>query len=258
MPKGSNIRPYALLAQYYDRFFDFHLTFYRRARREILAELLPQVRSACDLACGTGTTALELARQGIRVFAVDLSPAMCRLTRRKAQDAGEPVIVIRGDMRTFRLPERVGLVTSEFDALNHVPRKSDLSRVARAVARALEPGGYFYFDVNNRVHLEENWPGTWWVEKRGVVMVMRGSYDRRRGKGREDIEWFIRDRACWRRFHERVEEVWWTRSEIREALQSEGFGRIKAWDAALFGRRDPPMQPDWRTFYLARKRAKDG
>ncbi|MGH7867991.1 MAG: class I SAM-dependent methyltransferase, partial [Candidatus Dormibacteraceae bacterium] len=66
---------------------------------------------ACDLACGTGTTALELASRGIKVFAVDLSPIMCRITRQKAICARAKINVLLGDMRTFRLPEPVDLIT---------------------------------------------------------------------------------------------------------------------------------------------------
>ena len=255
MPGAAANRPYALLAQYYDHFFTSHLLAYRRARKRILGKIFPQVRCACDLACGTGTTAVELARRGLRVFAVDLSPTMCGLTREKARRAGTTVTVIRSDMRTFRLPEKVHLITCEYDAVNHVPRKSDLARVARAAARALYPGGYFYFDVNNRRHLETNWPGTSYAEKRGVVMIMRGSYDRRRAKGCVDLGWFVRERGCWRRFEERVDEVWWTASEIRRALRAAGFTSIRAWDARLFARGHPRLPAGCRTFYLAQKQA---
>jgi SAM-dependent methyltransferase len=48
------------------------------------------------------------------------------------------------------------------DVLNHVPEKADLALVAKAVCRALRPGGYFYFDVNNRLAFEKLWPGTMW------------------------------------------------------------------------------------------------
>ena len=243
-------RPYMLLARYYDQFFSSHIPGYQRARRELLRDVLPQVRSACDLACGTGTTAIELRRTGIKVFAVDLSPTMCRLARSKARSAGIRVVVMRGDMRTFCLPEPVDLVTCEYDALNHVPKKSDLARTARAVARALRPGGYFYFDVNNRKHLQENWPGTHWSEESGVVLVMRGRYDRRRAKGCLDLEWFIRERARWRRFHEHVEEPWWTAAEIRQALRGAGFGRVQSWDARPFSRQQQ-LSSGCRTFYLA-------
>ncbi|HLW78771.1 MAG TPA: class I SAM-dependent methyltransferase [Terriglobia bacterium] len=247
-------RPYTQLAEYYDRFFTSHRPAYRRARRTILGPLLPRVRSACELACGTGWTALEFARRGIKVYAVDLSPVMCRIARAKARRAGAPVVVRQGDMPTFRLPEPVDLITSEYDAVNHVLRKSDLMRVARAAARALRPGGYFYFDVNNRAHLEKNWSGASWQERPGVAMVMRGSYDRRRAKGCADFEWFVQDGKRWRRFREHVEEVWWTPAEIRRTLRAAGFQAIRAWDAAPFSQGHPRLPPGCRTFYLARKR----
>lgn len=245
--------PYRQLAQYYDQFFTDHVAVYRRARRTILGPLLSGIRAACDLACGTGTAAIDLAGLGLQVFAVDFSPIMCRLTRAKARRAGASVTVLRADMRTFRLPRAVDLVTCEFDTVNHVPRKSGLARVARSVARALRPGGYFFFDVNNRLHLEKNWPSLWWAERPGVVMVMRGSYDRRRAKGCEDIEWFVRQGARWRRFRERVEEVWWTPGEIRSVLRAAGFSGIRAWDAAVFAGGDRRLRRGCRTFYLARK-----
>src|SRR5713226_57590 len=243
-------RPYRLLARYYDEFFTSHIPEYPRARREVLREILPEVQSACDLACGTGTTAIELARRGIKVFAVDLSPTMCRLARSKARIAEVHMVVIRGDMRTFSLPERVDLVTCEYDAVNHLPRKSDLARTARVVARALRPSGYFYFDVNNRRHLEKNWPGTHWSEKPGGVMVMRGRYDRGSTKGVVDLEWFIREGMRWRRFHEHVEEVWWTASEIRQTLHGAGFEHVRSWDARRFSGQHQ-LSPGCRTFFLA-------
>ena len=172
MARTTANRPYGLLAEYYDQLFTFHLSWYEAARQRVLGGILANVESACDLACGTGTTALELARRGIKMCGVDLSPTMCRLAREKSRRLGLPLRVIRGDMRHFRLPEPVDLVLCEFDALNHVERKGDLALAGRAVSRALRPGGYFYFDVNNRLAFETIWPGTWWVEKPGLAVVM--------------------------------------------------------------------------------------
>jgi len=253
MIETSRSHTYTLLAQYYDQFFTFHLEWYREARRRLLDEILPHVRAACDLACGTGTTALELAQLGIKVYGVDLSPTMCRLARAKVRRAGADVTIIPSDMRTFRLPEPVDLITCEFDALNHVPRKSDLARVAGAAARALRPGGYFYFDVNNRLAFQEIWPGTAWFEKPGVVMVMRGAYDQRRDKGTTDIEWFIHQKGCWRRFRERVEQVAWTRADVLQTLRAAGFRRIRACDATAFFHGDTRSRPGCRTFYVAQR-----
>jgi SAM-dependent methyltransferase len=219
----------------------------------LLGRILPSVTSACDLACGTGTTALQLAGAGIKTFAVDLSPAMCRLAREKASRAHLPVRVFCADMRNFRLPEPVDLITCEFDALNHVPRKEDLRLVAKSVARALRPGGYFFFDVNNRAGFERFWSGTFSIERPGIVAVMRSGHDSRRDTAWSDVEMFIREGKLWRRRRESVNEVCWSAGEIRRTLRDEGFNSMRAWDATPFFQGNPIIRPGCRTFYLARK-----
>lgn len=249
-------RPYRWLARYYDHLFTFHLAWFQAARDHILGGILPGVESACDLACGTGTTAVLLARRGIRMYGVDLSPIMCRLARAKAQRRHAAVRVIRGDMRDFRLPERVDLVLCEFDALNHVPRKEDLARVSHAVSRALRPGGHFYFDVNNELAFKKVWPGVWWIEKPGVALVMHGGWIEREGvRGRTNVEWFVREGNLWRRHRELIEQVAWSAAEMRRALRDAGFDRVRGFDAAPFFAGDPKIEPGCRTFYLARKAA---
>lgn len=253
MPEPALNRPYRWLAEYYDQFFTFHLPWFEQARQTVLRRILPGVASACDLACGTGTTALHLMRAGIRMYGVDLSPAMCRLAREKARRQRLPLHVIHGDMRDFRLPEPVDLILCEFDALNHVAEKTDLARVVRAVSRALRPGGHFYFDVNNRLAFQVVWPGAWFTEKPSVALVMHGGYDRTRDRGVSEVEWFLREGRLWRRHHEHIEQVAWTAAEIRQALRAGGFDRVRAYDAAPFFVGDPKIRPSCRTFYLARK-----
>ena len=243
-------RPYRWLADYYDRLFTFHADWFEAARESILGDVLPRVKSACDLCCGTGTTALALARRGIRMSGVDFSPRMVRQARAKARAAGVEFRVERADMRRFRVGEQVDLVLCEFDALNHVDRKQDLALVARAVARALRPGGWFFFDVNNRLAFEKVWPGTWFYDQPDLAMVMHGGYDSRRDRGWTECDWFIREGRRWRRQQERVEQVAWTETEMRRTLRAAGFSQIQAWDTTQFR---PSIPAGARTFYLATK-----
>lgn len=245
--------PYKWLAQYFDEIFLPYRSPLERMRKQLLRFVVPRVKSACDLACGTGETALAFARRGIETFAVDLSPAMCRLASEKAVRARLPVRVIRADMRAFRLPHPVDLITCEYDAVNHIPVRSDLRKVVRAVSRALHPGGYFFFDVNNAQGFERYWRGNVWIEKPGVVLVMRNGHSKDLKHAWADVEWFVRERGGWQRHRERVEEICWTKDEVLETLRAAGFDRLRACDSAQFFCENPMVTRGCRTTYLARK-----
>lgn len=253
MPPARRASGYRHLAEHFDEIFVPLRRPLDEARRRILAPLLGKQRSACDLACGTGTTAIELARLGLETSAVDCSPVMCRLAREKAQHAGVRLRVIRADMRLFALPRPVDLILCEGDALNHVPERKDLLRVARAVSRSLTPGGLFYFDVNHDKGFERYWAGEFWVERPGLVAAMHNGHDAQAHRAWSDVDLFVREGRLWRRRHERVEEVCWTRAEIRTALRAAGFTAVRCWDAAPFFRGFPGFGPGCRSVFLARR-----
>ncbi len=252
MATSKTSRPYQWLAQFNDQLVTSHRPIFAQARQHILSPILSEVDSICDLACGTGGTAIAFAKAGFRVCGVDLSPEMIRVAQAKTAKSKKKIEFTEGDMRSFQLAEPVDLITCEFDALNHVPKKSDLQRVAKSVAKALRPGGYFYFDVNNLPAFENVWPLGWFQEKPEFAVMLHGGHREGEDRAWIDVEWFIKEGELWRKHHEHVEEVCWTRKEIRETLTGAGFKIIGSFDATLFFQNDPYVKPGYRTFYLAR------
>jgi len=250
-------RPYKVLARFYDQLTREAPRMNRHARKKILGKILPRIRTVCDLGCGTGTATIELARRGQTVYAVDLSPEMVRLARRKVRRLParlrSRITVRRADMRRLRLPEPVDLVLCQFNPINHLPRPSDLGRAVRAVARALRPGGWFCFDVNMRPTYEKLYAMTRWDERPGCCVVYRGGVNPRRRKAWLDLEWFVKTGAAWRRLRERIEDTWWPDSEIRAALRRAGFGRIRSWDGTEVRPPHPQARRGYDAYYLAQK-----
>lgn len=254
---------YEAIGQFYDDLWGELPRTWVAARRRLLAPVLAQVRQVCDLGCGSGETAMEFARRGLKVFALDFSREMCRMTREKARAERLDVTVARADMRTFRLPVQVDLVTSEWGVINHLQSRADLLGTFRSVARALRPGGYFYFDLHQRRVYEEQWSGTDVAEGvtkesgRPFLVIQRGGFDRSRGAGWTEITVFVRRAGgLWERRGERVEEIFWPHAEIVRDLGKAGFRLLGLFDFAGSESAPSPkkLAGGLRTMYLALKK----
>lgn len=142
-----SVRPYSQFAAAYDGMVGWG--FFRRVRRAFatLAKWYHlRFTTAADIGCGTGLFACYLARcWGARVYAVDRSAEMLSVAQRRG--CIPKVTFLRQDFRELCLPERVDLITANFDTLNHLLTPRELVRCAKRVAENLRPGGHFYFDI---------------------------------------------------------------------------------------------------------------
>jgi SAM-dependent methyltransferase len=256
---------YESIAEFYDAIYEGNAGWkaWTVTRRRMLAPILSQARQVCELGCGSGATAIEFARRGLRAFALDFSREMCRVTREKARAERLDVRVRRADMRTFRLPVQVDLVTSEWGVINHLPRRADLARTFRAVARALRPGGQFYFDLHQRRLYEDIWPRTCIWEGmsaehgKRLFASQRGGFDRSRGKGWVEIDIFMDEgKGNWKRSSERIEEIYWPHKNVVRDLGRAGFKLLRVFDFTdPRSAPSPKKVPDGlRTIYLAQKK----
>ena len=246
-------RPYALLARFYDQLMPGVPEMNRHARQKILGKILPKVQSVCDLGCGTGATAVDFAQKGKKVYAVDVSSGMCAVARDRLRQNGVAGRVLHGDMRNFRLPQPVDLVTCEFAAINHLTRKSELGRVFHSVWRALNPGGFFYFDLNSELAFAPLPEMTHCFESTEFLCVLRGQLDKRRGIGTVTLDWFLPMGTFWRRHKERIPHIWWSDAEIRRDLKAAGFRNIRFFDGVQVRPPSPVNHRGYDLYYLSQK-----
>ena len=256
-------RPYDVFAEFYDRsYLGWRGESAYRQYAALLGWAVDESTTACDLACGTGALALELARKGLTVYAVDNHPAMAAQARARARTSRGRMRVLEADMRRFQLPEKVGLIACMFDAVNHLTRRDDLHALLTSVRANLLPGGYFCFDVNTVAGVRHPWPAAPDVasgtrQGRKWCRIARAlPFDGRRLRGGTSFEWFLEGTGG--RFRRVVEEYWeiaWRDGAIDDALEREGFTILDRWDGSVLER---GLGQGLRTYYRTRLRAPTG
>ena len=109
---------------------------------------------ALDLSCGTGRSALALARRGLRVVGVDVSAPMLGIARGKAREAGLALALLRADARA--LPVRTGAVELVTIILG-LEFAGAPPAVLDECHRVLAPGGSLGVAILNRAGLWTVW-----------------------------------------------------------------------------------------------------
>jgi SAM-dependent methyltransferase len=198
-----------------------------------------------DLACGTGTLAVMMAKRGWKVWGIDGSEGMVAESVKKLVGNDKLVKFLHQDMRQFILPSQVILTTSFFDSLNHLLTPKDLVRTFHAVHKALLPDGYFIFDVSNELCYKSLWMRTETINHKDFTLVLKNNYNSGSHLARSDVELSFSNGSFNDQCTETVFERYFDNEEIDELLQSVGFhvlqrddfnftrisnvGKIKTW-----------------------------
>lgn len=118
-----------------------------------------------DLACGSGSLSLELARQGADIIGVDGSEDMLALAQEKAAAAGLPLLFLHQDMRALDLYGTVSGAVCTLDSLNHILRTQELEEILRRLHLFVDPEGLLIFDA-----IPHTSTGRYW---RTTILCMR-------------------------------------------------------------------------------------
>ena len=110
----------------------------RDRMRATLLEWLPadlQNRDLLDAGCGTGALALEAARRGAKVTAIDLSPTLVKIARDRLQDDAfaSSITLCSGDMLDEGLGEFDHMVA--MDSLIHYSTRDVVAALTRLLPR---------------------------------------------------------------------------------------------------------------------------
>lgn len=242
---------YEALAASYDRLtndvdYEATVAFYR----EILAAEGLRPRTAVDLACGTGSVSVLLAKQGLRVIGVDMSEEMLTVAQQKTEGLQNPPQFVCQKLQNLTLPRGVDLAVCALDSLDYITEPEDCAEAIRRVYRALNPGGIFIFDVNTPEKLRAMDGQVFLDEDDNVFCVWRGEFDEETNICTYGMDLFQRQGRLWRRSFEEHREYAYSARQLSEYLKAAGFTNIQIYADR---RMEPPRTGEQRIYFKARK-----
>lgn len=218
--------------------------------KQIIAREGCAPRTAVDLACGTGSVAILLAQEGLRVTGVDLSEEMLAVASQKAQDLKNPPLFVCQPLQQLHLPRGVDLAVCALDSLDYIIDPDDCQKAIGRVFKALNPGGIFIFDVNSPEKLRAMDGQVFLDEDDDVYCVWRGEFDEDTNICSYGMDLFQRSGALWQRRFEEHREYAYSREQLTEYLKNAGFCRIRVYGDRRFQAPEPGEQ---RIYFSARK-----
>ncbi len=207
-------------------------------------------RTAVDLACGTGSVALILARKGLQVTGVDMSPEMLTVAFQRAQEQLRRPLFVCQQLQQLQLPVAVDLAVCALDGLDYILEPEDCREAIRRVYKALNPGGIFIFDVNTPEKLRAMDGQVFLDEDEDVYCVWRGEFDEKTNICSYGMDLFQRQGQLWRRSFEEHQEYAYTAEELTDYLRQAGFTHIRSYADGLL---EAPRAGEQRIYFSARK-----
>ena len=207
-------------------------------------------RTAVDLACGTGSVAAILARQGIRVTGVDMSEDMLAVAWEKTASMENQPMFICQKLQELQLPRGVDLAVCALDSLDYILDPNDCCEAIRRVYKALNPGGIFIFDVNTPEKLRAMDGEIFLDEDDDVYCVWQGEFDEDTNICTYAMDLFQRRGESWHRSFEEHQEYAYSAEMLTDFLKKAGFTGIRVYGDR---RLEAPNALDQRIYFKARK-----
>lgn len=243
---------YGAFAEYYDSLTS-NVSYDETAKyvADILNENGIKEGILLDLACGTGTMSVQMAKRGYEVIGIDNSPEMLSEAREKACEAEEDILFLCQDMCDIDLYGTVECTICLLDSLNHLESEEELLSAFKGVSLFTVPGGLFIFDVNteykHKCVLGDN---TFVYDNEDVYCVWQNEYDDESKTVEIFLDFFEEENGLYRRSSEYFTECAFSDETIRRLLEEAGFSDVKAYGELS---RHAPSETEERIFYVARK-----
>ena len=210
-----------------------------------------QPETVLDLACGTGSMSVLMAKKGYRVLGADLSEDMLSMAFEKAAELEEnrPYFICQ-PMEELQLPYTVDLIVCCLDSLNYVTDPTVCRKALERCFDALVPGGALIFDINSAEKLKGLDGQVFLDEDEDTYCVWRAEFDREENICYYGMDIFQREGDVWLRSFEEHMEYAYSVEELTGYLRQAGFDTIEIYGDRRF---EAPREGEQRIYFYAQK-----
>jgi len=215
------------------------------------------VASVLDLGCGTGNHALELARRGYEIAAVDQSPHMLAEAQNKLAAASPDgnVSFHEADIREFNLDRQFDAIVVMFAVLGYQIDNHDVLRTLNTARKHLKRDGLLIFDVWYGPAVLHERPTqrikTIKTENGEILRTSSGTLDVNRHVCTIDIQiWNLESDRLVSRTRESHTQRYFFSQELKLFLENTGFDPIRLGAFPDFNH--DPDESTWNVLQVAR------
>jgi len=208
-------------------------------------------QTVLDLACGTGSMSVLLAKKGYQVLAADLSEDMLAMAWEKSAGLENPPFYICQPMQELQLPAPVDWVVCCLDSLNYVTDPADCREAFRRVFASLQKGGAFVFDINSEEKLRGLDGQVFLDENEDTYCVWRAEFSEEENICYYGMDIFqLAEDGLWERSFEEHREYAYSVRQLTQWLQEAGFTAVEVYGDRSFAAPEASAQ---RIYFYAQK-----
>lgn len=242
----------------YDVFADFYdqltLNVEYKDRAEYIIEIFKKLGHnmglTLDLACGTGSLTIELAKRGIDVYGIDGSSEMLSQAMEKSCEENLNILFLCQQMQEIDLYGTIDTCVCTLDSINHLTDIKDVQNTFDRVSLFMNKKGYFLFDVNTIYkHQEILKDNTFVYDTDDVYCVWQNSL-KENNIVEMDLDFFCREDDAYYRYEEHFCERAYSHEQLATMLEKAGFELVACYGDMTF---EPVKENEQRAIYIARK-----
>jgi len=244
---------YSFFAKYYDELTQ-NVEYVQRADyfSALLLSCGVESGTVLDLACGTGSLSVELAKRGYDIIGVDMSEDMLCQAQNKAFETGIRAMFLCQPMQELDLYGTVDAAVCSLDSINHLIDESDVRTVFERLKLFVAPGGVFIFDVNT-IYKHKNVLGdnTFVYEYPDVFCVWQNSFSQEDNIVDITLDFFEEKSGVYTRRTESFSERAYDIEFLKSVLDESGFDAEFVFDDMT---REALKENSQRAVIVARRR----